>query len=64
LHHEDPNDGRLPRKQNKNASRRNVVLKIETYNRLERYLVELVKRKGVPRVSFDEAINELLDRVG
>jgi len=60
----DANDGRLPRKQNQNASRRNVVLKIETYNRLERYLVELVKRKGVPRVSFDEAINELLDRVG
>jgi len=54
----------LARKQKANMSRRNVVLKIETYNRLEKYLVELVKRKGVPRVSFDEAINELLDRVG
>jgi len=55
---------KLARKQKANMSRRNVVLKIETYNRLEKYLVELVKRKGVPRVSFDEAINELLDRVG
>jgi len=54
----------LARKQKENASRRNVVLKIQTYNRLEKYLVELVKRKGVPRISFDDAINELLNRAG
>jgi len=64
LHTFDADDDALPRKQKENASRRNVVLKIETYTRLEKYLVELVKKKGVPRVSFDEAINELLDRVG
>jgi hypothetical protein len=41
---------------------RNVVLKISTYDRLEKFLVELVKAKETPRVSFDDAINELLDR--
>jgi hypothetical protein len=41
---------------------RNVVLKIATYNRLQKFLVLLVREKGIPRISFDEAINELLDR--
>jgi hypothetical protein len=41
---------------------RNVVLKISTYDRLERFLVELVRTRETPRVSFDDAINELLDR--
>lgn len=54
----------MARRQKANASRRNVVLRIETYNRLEKYLVELVKRRGIPRISFDEAINELLDGAG
>jgi len=54
----------MTRRQKGNISRRNVVLKIETYDRLEKYLVELVKRRGVPRITFDEAINELLDRAG
>jgi hypothetical protein len=46
------------------AKHRNVVLKISTYDRLQRFLVDLVKRRGTPRVSFDEAIAELLDRAG
>jgi hypothetical protein len=41
---------------------RNVVLKIETYRRLQSFLVELVKAREMPRITFDEAINELLDR--
>jgi len=45
------------------ATRRNVVLKISTYDRLQRFLVDLVRKRGTPRVSFDEAITELLDRV-
>jgi len=44
-----------------NVAKRNVVLKIETYNRLEKLLVELVKERGTLRVSFDEAVNMLLD---
>jgi len=44
------------------AVHRNVVLKITTYERLQRFLVDLVSKRGTPRVSFDEAITELLDR--
>jgi len=51
--------GRPPKK---NVDHRNIVLKIETYKRLQKFLVDLVKERGIPNVSFDEAINELLDR--
>jgi hypothetical protein len=54
----------MGRKQNSNVSNRNIVLKIKTYDRLQKFLVELVKEKGVLRISFDQAINELLDRNG
>jgi hypothetical protein len=30
---------------------------------LQKFLVDLVKERGTPRVSFDEAITALLDRV-
>lgn len=43
------------------VSKRNIVLKIETYGRLEKFLIELMKSKESPRVSFDEAVNTLLD---
>ncbi len=48
-------------KSRKEVSKRNIVLKIETYNRLERFLLEVMKVKGSPRVTFDEAVNFLLD---
>jgi len=50
----------MPRSR-KNVSRRNIVLKIETYNRLEEFLFEVMKKKNSPRVTFDEAVNFLLD---
>jgi len=40
-----------------------VVLKIRTYDRLEKYKVELVRRRENPRVTYDDAINDLLDNV-
>ncbi|MEM1949429.1 MAG: hypothetical protein QXO30_07505 [Candidatus Caldarchaeum sp.] len=43
------------------VSKRNVALKIETYNRLEKYLVELMRKRGSPRITLDEAVNALLD---
>ena len=52
----------MGRKQNAKATHRNIVLKIKTYDRLQKFLVELVKEKGVLGISFDQAINELLDR--
>ena len=52
----------MPKPRKASTTHRNVVLKIGTYNRLQRFLVDLVKKRGTPRVSFDEAIAELLDR--
>lgn len=43
------------------VSKRNIVLKIETYKRLEKFLLELMEKRGSPRVTFDEAVNALLD---
>jgi len=48
-------------KPKKKVSKRNIVLKIETYNRLEKFLLEVMKKKGSPRVTFDEAVNFLLN---
>jgi len=48
-------------KSRKKVSKRNIVLKIETYNRLEKFLLEVMKRKDSPRVTFDEAVKFLLD---
>jgi len=45
----------------KNVSKRNIALRIETYERLERFLLELMRKRGTTRVTFDEAINALLD---
>ncbi len=49
-----------PRKDD--VASRNVVLKIGTYNRLQKFLVQLVRERQNPRISYDDAINELLDR--
>jgi len=45
----------------KNVSKRNVALRIETYERLERFLLDLMRKRGTTRVTFNEAINALLD---
>ena len=51
------------RGQKTDVKTRNVVLKIRTYDRLEKYKVELVRRRENPRVTYDDAINDLLDNV-
>jgi hypothetical protein len=53
----------MGRPQKANATHRTVVVRIDTYDRLQKFLVELVRQRGVPRISFDEAIAELLKRV-
>ena len=50
-----------PKPRKHGVKKRNIVLKIETYERLQRYLLELIQRRGDPRITFDEAINALLD---
>lgn len=46
----------------KTVKKRNIVLKIETYKRLEKYKVDLVKEKGDPNITFDDAITSLLEQ--
>jgi hypothetical protein len=46
------------------VAKRNVVLKIETYERLEKYKIKLINEKGTAQLSYDEVINSLLDEVG
>lgn len=43
---------------------RNVVLKIKTYERLEKYKIQLITEKGTSQLSYDDVINSLLDKVG
>jgi hypothetical protein len=40
---------------------RNVRLYIDTYNKLDRYLLELMEKRGDRRLSFDEAIKSLIE---
>lgn len=41
-------------------TKRNVVLKMGTYKRLERYKVDLVKKKEDLKITYDDAILSLL----
>lgn len=46
----------------KNVTKRNIVLKIETYDRLEKYKIKLMSEKGDSRITFDDVINFLLEK--
>lgn len=46
----------------KKVAKRNVVLKIDTYERLEKFKIKLISEKEDSRLTFDDAINFLLDR--
>lgn len=46
----------------KDVKKRNISLKIETYKRLDRYKIKLMSEKGDSSLTFDEVINELLDK--
>jgi|GEM_PF-1777537 len=48
----------------KNVTKRNVALKIETYDRLERYKIKLMGEKEDSRLTFDDVITFLLDKEG
>lgn len=54
--------GLFMRKQKASKKRKNIVLKIPTYERLERYKVALIKEKGNPKVTFDDVVNDLLNK--
>jgi hypothetical protein len=46
----------------KKVQKRNVVLKIETYEKLERYKAKLIGEKSDSTLTFDDAINDLIDK--
>ena len=40
---------------------RNVRLSIETYKKLDKYLIELIQKRGDRHISLDEAIKSLIE---
>lgn len=47
----------------KRVTKRNVVLKIETYERLDKYKIKLMNEKEDSKLTYDDAINDLLNKV-
>lgn len=48
----------------KNVKKRNIALKIETYERLEKFKIKLMSEKEDSRLTFDDVINFLLHKEG
>ena len=46
----------------KKVGKRNVALKIETYEKLEKYKIKLISEKGDSRIAFDDVINDLISK--
>jgi hypothetical protein len=40
---------------------RNVRLSIGTYNKLDRYLLELIEKRGNRHISLDEGVDSLIE---
>ena len=40
---------------------RNVSLSIDTYQKLDKYLLELIEKRGDRHISLDEAIKSLIE---
>jgi len=51
------------RKPKKNVKTRNIVLKIETHERLDKYKIKLMNEKEDSKLTFDDVINDLLDEI-
>ena len=49
-------------KKRENVSKRNINLNIKTYERLEKYKIKLMNERGDSRVTYDDAINTLLEK--
>jgi hypothetical protein len=52
----------MAQKRKEDASYRNVRLKIETYDKLQKYLLNLMQDKGTPWLTLDDAVNNLLEK--
>jgi hypothetical protein len=51
----------LTRQRKQAVEYRNVRLSIDTYKKLDKYLIELINKKGDRHISLDEAIKSLID---
>jgi hypothetical protein len=51
----------LVRQRKQSVEYRNVRLSIEIYKKLDKYLIELIQKRGDRRISFDNAIESLID---
>ena len=51
----------MARARDENKTSRNIALKVETYERLDKYKVKLMGEMGTTDVTFDDVINSLLD---
>jgi hypothetical protein len=51
----------LVKQRKQSVEYRNVRLSIETYKKLDRYLLELIQKRGDRGISLDEAIKSLIE---
>jgi hypothetical protein len=55
------NTNNMARSRDETKVSRNVVLKAETYERLDRYKAKLIGERGTSNISFDDVISSLLE---
>jgi hypothetical protein len=51
----------LVRHRKQTVEYRNVRLSIDTYTKLDKYVLELIQKRGDPHISIDEAIKSLIE---
>ena len=51
----------MARERKEGVDFRNVRLSIETYNKLDTYLLEIIQKKGDRRLSLDDAVKSLME---
>jgi hypothetical protein len=53
----------MSRKRKEDVEYRNIRLKLETYNELDKYLMELIRGAGDHKLTLDDAVKSLLEKV-
>ena len=51
----------MPKQRKQTVEYRNIRLSIDTYQKLDKYLIELVEKKADRHITLDEAIKTLID---
>ncbi|MDG6998574.1 MAG: hypothetical protein JRN15_05605 [Nitrososphaerota archaeon] len=53
----------MPQIRKENVAYRNVRLKIETYDKLQKYLLDMMQEKKTPWLTLDDAVSSLLEKL-